>query len=331
MNILVNYPVIYAPAVHPSAFRQLACPPVVACPSYPSLNFVSEPSARWNCNLCGADMPYTSLFASGDIIPLQFNLPDVRNINNTGTRTPQIGWRQTDLINTLYYVRAEVYSYDDCDTPVFELVDDFCSDWWVGYSDKVGAVQTLFVDTSLIVAAGVDAFYIKITTIDDTLADAITLYSEPFIIDTCKSTLLLQSDYATIDCENRDYRNPTDSVLQGLKVPFVAPVADSLTPFYASWRFEATIKQVGFSSEATVNDNDIVTRQKLTDTYELAFFPLAPYAAEIANAILRGRSVTVDSVEYTNFGDIAQNLEGRSFLPTVSCERVCKIDNLGCN
>lgn len=331
MNILINYPVSYTPAVHPSAFRQLACPPVVACPTYPTLNFVAEPSDRWNCNLCGGDLPYVSLFKAGDIIPLQFNLPDSRNINNTGTLTPQVGWRQTDLLNPFWYIRAEVFAFDDCDTPIFELVDRFCADWWVGYSDKVGAVQTLFVDTSQIVAAGVEAFYIKITTVDDALADAITLYSEPFIADTCKDTLLFQSNYANTDCENRDYRNPTDSVLNAIKVPFTPPVADSLTPFYASWRFEATIKATGYSSEATINDNDIVTRQKLTDSYEIAFFPLAPYAAKIANAIIRGRSVTVDGVEYENFGDIAQNLEGRNFLPVVSCQRVCKIDNLGCD
>jgi len=172
MQISVNYNVPYAPALHPSAFRSLFCPPVVSCPRYPVLNFVSLETDRWNCNLCGADMPYVSLFNAGDIIPMQFNLTDVRNINQiTGTLQPQIGWRQTDLINAFWYVRAEVYDIADCNTPVFSLVDDFCSDWWVGYSDKIGAIQTLFVDTSLIVAAGLDAFIIKIVTINDAPAD----------------------------------------------------------------------------------------------------------------------------------------------------------------
>lgn len=332
MNLTVNYPLTYAPASHPSAFRLLQCPPIVTCPRYPSLNFVSEPSDKWNCNLCGSDAPYVSLYETGDIIPMQFNLPDIRNINNLGgTLQPSVGWRQSDLSNVFWYVKAEVYSLTDCVTPVFTLVDDFCSDWWVGYSDKVGSIQTLFVDTSIIAAAGLAGFYLKITTVNNLLAPNIVLYSEPFFEVSCQTTQLLQAEYSTIDCENRDYRNPASAAVQGLKVPFVIPAADSLTPFYASWRFEGTFKATGNSSESTFNDNDIVTNQRITDTYELALFPIAAYAFDILKAIIRGSTVTIDGVEYTNFGDISQNLEGRGFLPIISCETICKINNLGCD
>jgi hypothetical protein len=263
---------------------------------------------------------------------MQFNLPDVRNINQlNGTRRPQIGWRQLDLINTFYYIKAEVFSLTDCITPVFSLVDDFCSDWWVGYSDKVGSIQTLFVDTSILSGAGLEGFYLKITTVNDLLVDNIVLYSEPFILDTCKKTLLLQSDYASIDCENRDYREPTSVNIYGLKVPFVAPAAGSLTPFYASWRYEGTFKAIGNASEATLNDNDIIVRQKITDTYELALYPIPPYAYEILKAIIRGKNVTIEGEDYIDFGDIGQNLEGRGFLPIVTCSKVCKINNLSCD
>jgi hypothetical protein len=277
-------------------------------------------------------MPYVSLFDAGDIIPLQFNLPDVRNINQSnGTLRPQIGWRQSDLINTFYYVRAEIYSLDDCDTPVFELVEDFCTDYWVGYSDKIGSIQTLFIDTSLIVAAGLDGFFVKIVTINDTPTDEITLWSEPFILSGCKNTVLMQSTYPILDCVPRDYRNPTDATVQGLKVPFVAPAADSLTPFYASWRFEGQMRVVGNSSEQTLNDNNVLISQTITDTFELALFPIAPYAFEILKAIVRGEKVVIDGEEYINFGDISNNLEGRNFLPVLSFEKICEINNLSCD
>jgi hypothetical protein len=332
MRIIVTYPAPVAPALQPSAFRKLACPPVVSCPRYPTLNFVSLETDRWNCNRCGADMPYVSLFDAGDIIPLQFNLPDVRNINQSnGTMRPQIGWRQSDLINTFYYVRAEIYSLDDCDTPIFELVEDFCTDYWVGYSNKIGSVQTLFIDTSLIVAAGLDGFFVKIVTINDTPTDEITLWSEPFILSGCKNTVLMQSTYPILDCVPRDYRNPTDAGVQGLKVPFVAPAADSLTPFYASWRFEGQMRVVGNSSEQTLNDNNVLISQTITDAFELALFPIAPYAFEILKAIVRGEKVLIDSVEYINFGDISNNLEGRNFLPVLSFEKICEINNLSCD
>jgi hypothetical protein len=278
-------------------------------------------------------MPYVSLFNAGDIIPLQFNLPDVRNINQvSGTRRPQIGWRQADLINAFYYIRAEIYdAAGDCITPVFELVEDFCADWWVGYSDKIGAIQTLFIDTSLIVAAGVDAFFVKIVTVNDAMTDEITIWSEPFILSGCKQTLQIVSTYPKLDCVPRDYRNPTDATIQGLKVPFVAPAADSLTPFFASWRFEGQIRAVNNSSERTLNDNDVLVRQRIVNAFELTLFPIAPYAYEILAAIIRGEKVLIDGVEYINFGDISSNLEGRTFLPVIGCEQVCKIDNLACD
>ena len=332
MFIVVQYPFSPVPALHPSAGRSLECPPVVSCPRYPTLNFVSRETDRWNCNLCGGDMPYLSLFEAGDVIPLQFNLPDVRNINQiNGTRRPSIGWRQLDLINVFWYVRAEIYALEDCTTPVFSLVDDFCADWWVGYSDKIGAIQTLFIDTSLIVAAGLDAFVVKIVTVDDSLADNITLWSEPFFLATCKKTVLITSDYSTTDCVPRDYRNPTDSSIQGIKVPFVAPAADSLTPFYGSWRFEGEIKAVGNSSEQTLNDNDVLIRQKITNAFDLILLPIAPYAFDILKALIRGENVTIDGNTYINFGDISSNLEGRNFLPVIPCEQVCDIDNLNCS
>jgi hypothetical protein len=333
MQISVPYTVPFAPALHPSAFRRLDCPPVVTCPRYPVLNFVSLQTDRWNCNRCGADMPYVSLFNAGDIIPLQFNLPDVRNINQiSGTLRPQIGWRQADLLNNFWYIRAEIYdAAGDCITPVFELVEDFCADWWVGYSDKIGAIQTLFIDTSLIVAAGLDAFFVKIVTINDALTDEITIWSEPFILSGCKETLQIVSTYPKLDCVPRDYRNPTDATIQGLKVPFVAPVADSLTPFFASWRFEGQIRAVNNSSEQTLNDNDVLIRQRIVSGFELTLFPIAPYAYDILAAIIRGEKVLINGVEYINFGDISSNLEGRTFLPVISCEQVCKIDNLACD
>lgn len=333
MQITVPYTVPVAPALHPSAFRRLACPPVVTCPRYPVLNFVSQQTDKWNCNLCGADLPYVSLFDAGDIIPLQFNLPDVRNINQlNGTRRPQIGWRQTDLLNASWYIRAEIYDVaGDCITPVFSLVEDFCADWWVGYSDKIGAIQTLFIDTSLIVAAGVDAFFVKIVTVNDALTDEITLWSEPFILNLCKNTVQIVSTYPKLDCVPRDYRNPTSDAIQGLKVPFVAPVADSLTAFFASWRFEGQMRAVNNSSEQTLNDNDVLIRQRVIDSFELTLFPIAPYAFDILKAIIRGERVLIDNVEYVNFGDISSNLEGRNFLPVLTCEQVCKIDNLACD
>jgi len=141
----------------------------------------------------------------------------------------------------------------------------------------------------------------------------------------------LQSSYPQLDCVPRDYRNPTSDAIRGLKVPFVLPVADSLTYFYASWRFEGQMRAVNNSSEQTLNDNEVLVSQTITDTFELTLFPIAPYAFDILKAIIRGETVTVDGVEYINFGDISSNLEGRNFLPVITCEQQCDLNNLACD
>lgn len=331
----------YTPQIDPSYMRFAPLPAIVDCPRYPTLNFVDSRAASWNCSgFCGSEKPYFSLYEFGDIIPLQLNLPDVRNINQTGgTPKPQIGWRQTDLVNNFWYVRAEIYSLADCDTPLFSLVDDFCTDWWVGYSDKVGSVQTLFIDTGAIVVP--EGFLVKIVTIKDDLSDNITLWSEPFLRTdrkaNCNSTAVVTGRYNTTDCENRDYRTPendytvTGAALYAIKAPFVA-TGQALTPFYTSWRYECEVIETGNSGETELNDNDVVIRQKVIRNYNLEFTDMIPpYVVNILTAQMRGAYVAVDGTEYTNIGDISKETEsGRMFIPSVPMERICDLKNLRC-
>jgi hypothetical protein len=329
------------PETEPSYFSFLPLPAIVDCPRYPTLNFVSSRADSWNCAaFCGSEKPYFSLYKFGDIIPIQVNLPDVRNINqSTGTPKPQIGWRQTDTTNNFWYVRCEVYSLSDCTTPIFELVNQFCTDWWVGYSDKVGSIQTLFIDTGTIIVP--DGFILKIVTIKDDLTDNITLWSEPFLKinrkANCNNTLVIRSEYPAIDCENRDYRKPENDYtvanagIYAIKAPFTATGA-TLTPFYSSWRYEVDVIAQGDSAESEFNDNDFVIRQRVIRKFNLSFLDMIPpYIYDILTAQLRGTNVTVDGVEYTNIGDIDKETEsGRMFLPLVAMEQICDLKNLRC-
>lgn len=341
MRYVLPNSLTYTPQSDPSYFRFAPLPAIVECPRYPTLNFVSSRAEYWNCNpFCGAGLPYFSLYKFGDIIPLQVNLPDVRNINNTGTSRPQIGWRQTeDPLNNFWYVRAEIYNLEDCTTPIFSLVDDFCTDWWVGFSDKVGSVQTLFIDTSTIAVP--EGFIVKITTVKDDLTDNITLWSEPFLRTdrkaNCNETIILEGQYLSTDCENRDYRNPendytvTGAPLYAIKEPFVA-TGQTLTPFVAKWRFEANVTEQGNNGSIELNDNDIAIRQKIVRNYNLDFLsPIPPYAYNVATAILRAGTVTIDGTIYTTIGDINKDTEsGKMFIPSVPLELACDLKNLRC-
>lgn len=333
------YPLPNVPTTDPAYSNYAICPPVVECPRYPALNFVDTRADTWNCiGFCGADSDYYSLYKVGDVIPLQLNLPDVRNINNIGTRRPQIGWRQTDLINPFYYVSCDVFDLNDCTTPILELVDQFCTDWWCGYSDAFGSLQTLFVDTGQISVP--EGFILRVTTWDDLLNQRIVVWSEPFMrIDkraSCEATVLIQSRYPSVDCENRDYRKPendyslTGAPLYAVKIPFIEGI--SLTHFYTSWRYEGEVLEQGNSSEQTFNDNDVLVQQKIIRQYNFeTTAKLPPYAYDILTAQMRGVSVTIDNVEYTNVGDITKEIEGgKMFMPSVPLERVCNLNNLRC-
>lgn len=313
-------------------------PPVVDCPRFGAVGFVDSLAAQWNCVYsCGGDRSYWQPYKVGDIIPMQFGLPDVRNINQNGSRRPNIGWRQTDLVNNFWYIKADLYSLADCNTPILRLVDTFCSDWWVGYSNKVGYLQTLFVDTGMFSVA--DGFFIRVATIGDDLQERIVLYSEPFMrvdrLASCPKTLLLESTYRTIDCENRDYRTPENDYsvpnasIYGIRVPFVGDGSTPLTPFRASVRVAAELLQTGSSFEKITNDNNATLRQTVISGATLQFVEkIPPYQFRAVSACLYGDALTIDGERWDIEGAIEKNLEsGKMFLPAVSMTARCEIKN----
>lgn len=332
----ITYPVIYAPATEQSYSRLLDLPPRVACPRYPILNFTSSLGQQWNCQKC-AHHAYFGLFERGDKIPLQLNLRDDRNgilFPPSTVSNPQVGWRQTDLVNNFWYIRAELYDGSTTSpTLIYSLVDDFCSDWWTGYSDLVGSIQTLIIDTSLF-PLNLDSFRVKIVTIDAAGADVITLWSEPFCVQNCTGSVLIQGAYSGVDCYNRDYRNPTGgNGITAIKTPFVVPALDSLTPFYSSWRFAGSLVANGYTSEQTLNDNNVVIRTVQTSTYRLIIAELIPpYAAQILAAMLQSGAFTVDGVSYNTASDVLKNIDfSLAFLPNIDLTKICEINNLKCS
>jgi len=331
----IIYPVSYSPATENSFSRLAYLPPRVACPRYPILNFTASLGAQWNCQRC-VHHPYFGLFERGDKIPIQLNLPDERNgilFTPSDITTPNIGWRQADLVNNFWYIRAEIYDGSTVSpTLIYSLVDDFCSDWWVGYSDLVGSIQTLIIDTNLL-PINVETFRIKIVTIDAAGNDSITLWSEPFCSSSCSDSVLVQGAYSTTDCYNRDYRNPTGgNGIYAIKVPFVLPAPNSLTAFYSSWRFIGEVYANGHNSEQTLNDNNVVIRNRITQSFRLELGELIPpYAAQILAASLQSGSFTIDGESYDTAGDVLKNIDtSKAFLPAIDLTRVCEINNQKC-
>ena len=331
--MIIFYPVVYAPAVENSYTQLLDLPPRVSCPRYPVLNFTSSLAQQWNCQKCTIQ-PYFSQFQVGDIIPIQLNLPDKRNNFLFGTDVPNLGWQQADLVNPFWYIKAELYNGSTtAPALILSRADLFCSDWWVGYSDRVGSVQTLFVDTSLF-PIGTTTFRIKITTINNAFADDIVLWSEPFCVaNDCKNTVVVSGTYASVDCENRDYRDP--DLLNFIHTPFNGsnPLGYLPTPFYTSWRFHGLVSKQSFGAEKILNDLDKVVSAKSSQIDRLTLSEiLPPYAAEILATTLQGGEFYIDNEQYNTASDVNKNInKGLGFLPSIDLTKTCNISNRKCN
>lgn len=350
MALIISYPVSYTPQTEASFTRTAIVPPRVACLRYPALNFVSQLGDRYNCQRC-TTRPYFRPFEVGDIIPIQVNLPDLLNGNsavfgpNASTANPNIGWRQTDLVNNFWYVKAEIYdATTDFPVPGFGLVNAFCSDWWVGYSNLVGSVQTLFIDTSLL-PINLTSWYVRIAVRNVATAgvftEATSIVSEPYCLaNSCKNNVLIRSEYLTTDCENRDYRTPEPAlfgqaqVLKYVHTPFNAsnPLGYAATAFYISERYGGSVAAESFDGEKERDDLDNVRRFTRIETYRLIINEmLPPYAAKMLAIALQGSSFTVDNEHYNEATGVSKNvLEGLAFLPNIELTKRCQVNNNSC-
>ncbi len=348
--LTIAYPVPYTPATENSYTRTAILPPAVACPRYPILNFVSQLGDGYNCQSC-TQKPYFRSFERGDIIPIQVNLPDRLNGNttafgaNASTANPQVGWRVTGA-GSAWYVRAEIY---DAATGLavvgYDVVDAFCSDWWVGYSDRVGSVQTLFIDTAML-PNSLTTWYIRIAVRSSAtagnFAEFAQIFSEPYCLaPSCRNSVLLTSTYVTIDCEGRDYRQPELAIfgaaqsLKAVRNPFNAgnPVGYIPTPFFISERYLGSVASESFNNEKKEDDLGNVRSYTRVDTYRFIISEmLPPYAARMLALGLFGSSFSIDGEEYQDATQVAKNvLAGLAFLPNVELTKRCQINNNSCN
>lgn len=329
--ITVIFPSVQTPTVEPSFGTSLGMPPFVTCPVFDQPPFIGPSQGlSWNCNRCGSDSLFFSLWAENDIIPFQISAGDPANANPTN---PTIGFKDTGTGLTPgvdYYVKIELLD-SDCSTVIFDNADQFCSDYWVSFSPKIGPYQTFFVDTSLF-PANQNVWRIRLQTYLPSGAVASITYTEIFKKVRCEPTLLMQSVHAINDCLDHQYETPENFV-----GPSVPP-AGSPTPFFLRWRFAGELTHTGFVNERQVNDNDDVLSIKKRKVFELTFRKMPPFAATILDTITSVSVVQIDSdgsgfQNYEEATDISKRIESgtRMFKPLINVTQICEIDEFKCD
>lgn len=289
-----------------------ACP-VVAPP------FALNESDTWNCNLCGADMPFFIPFLRGDIIPLQTNFAD--NFN-TDPENPTYGIRSTGAAD--WYVMIELQ--DSTGSTISSQVDTFADVHYVAYSQKWGAVQTWFVNTGYFPTT-LKCWRLKITyyyydQISASKQIERVLYSEYYKEFTnCGPTIVIESTYEGADC----YGNIYDTFAETTGV-------GGINPYYNSIRIEGEIEFTGNDENADITtDYGKVLRRTITSNYRINSGIVAPFFARMLDRVVRGSVVTINGEQYKNFTFEKNNDASRMWVVDLQFTKDCILDNRGCN
>jgi len=287
--------------------------PVIAPP------FVLNESDTWNCNLCGADMPFFAPFLRGDIIPLQTNFADTFN---TDPSNPTYGFSTS--ISAYFYVMVELQ--DASGVTISSFVDTFADTYYVGYSEKWGSVQTWFVNTGYFPTT-LKCWRLKVTyyTFDQiTLLKTVerVLFTEYYReYDNCGPTVLIESSYSGMDC----YGNIYDLFA-------VSVGAGTTQPYYNSIRIEGEVEFTGNDENADITtDLGKVVRKTILSNYRINSGLAAPYFARMLDRVVRGSSVTIDGVEYKNWTFGKNNDASRMWIIDLTFEKECRLDSRNCN
>jgi len=312
---LIVYPVTYTSADARSYAFRSELPIRFACPTLPP-GFNTNSDSLWNCNLCGSAREFYQPFERGDIIPFQMQLND--NYNNRPF-APNFGIKGL-ISSSDYLVKLELLDGDG--NVLSDVAEDFCENYLVGWSEKVGSFQTWFVNTGLL-PNNLKCFSIKIThykRIAGVPSVEGVYYTEPFRQnDSCRNTVLLQSSYSNTDC-NGNFYGFADAYLG----------TDTIR-FYNSIRVWGSVDFVGESEERETNDRGIVLRQTIIKNYKIISGIYPPYYINKVSQTVRGNAVTVDGSEFKEFEFPDKSDENRMFELDLSFNKQCNIDNRSCN
>jgi hypothetical protein len=286
--------------------------PVVAPP------FALSEADTWNCNLCGADMPFYIPYLVGDILPLQTNFVDNYNSDR---ENPAYGFKSG--LSMDWYVMVELQDKDG--VTVANNIETFCDTYYVGYSQQYGSVQTWFVNTGLL-PVSLKCWRLKITyyyydTVSASKQVERVLYSEYYrLFEECTETTVIESVYDGKDC----YGNIYDAIPTTLGA--------NVLPYYNFIRIEGEIELIGTDENVeTQTDFGKVLRRTIIENYRIQSGIVAPYFARMLDRVVRGSVVTINGTQYKNFSFSKNNEASRMWVVSLDFTKECTLDNRGCN
>lgn len=305
----------------------------------------------WNNNLCGNDKCYQSPVVPGDCLNFQFQFQNTRNARNAISyqqflQRPnpkiQYSWYHNTLNPTNWTMKAKIW--DACTGQEFKVgavnyADTMIEQAGVFLSlDRKASAKTLPINSyyrwvqniRLCVPTSLPTgfpsqFYFSFEVVDNTGLASDTVFSQPYIIDKCSSTVLLGALYSNKDCFGYDYSNPvTSSVIAPYRPApdaFNNPINQFTQVISANFmypnrdrRYNNTHRLYGTSNYVgRLIEKDIPERQCLSiktsvkEQYDLKIQPVPPFIAEIINNNLSGQLAYITGVPNKSIIEVQPN------------------------
>lgn len=279
---------------------------------------LTDPNKGWNCGLCANDIPFNRPVATDDILHFQF-----QEIDNINGQNPSIigtvGW-----FNGL----CDVFARDCCtnnylDEPgnpgTAQSLVFYSSNYFVGvfnvpdyqgnafYKNIQGIKipMDVFYTDFKAQFPNSDCFYLEFVFNKGSLVapNNVFYYTNPYqFINNCQNTILLQSTFASTDCDGHYYGDKI--------IGFSSQTVGTVFPFNNEIRIPAVVERTGFSiSKEYVGVYPKVTSSQLQHNFQMNSYRIPEQVAIYLSNLLTGQHVYANYIEFLIDGEINKNNE----------------------
>lgn len=261
----------------------------------------------WNDNLCQTDHCYNTPVPFNSKFILQTQFVDFYHAD---PYNPTDGWGT--------WITIELFNADG--TSISSTLADFASRWGVGLAGKT-SIQMIEIDTGLASFIGLNSFYFKIQTLDETLSVVDELCTQHFsFLGPCERVIKLSSRYPGFDCFN-NYYGELDN--------WISP--NDPFEFDNSFYLRASLLE-GEDQVSKESYNGRVSKADLVEAFDVILEKMIPYWEKnrLSKMWAPGAEVYVDGEQYQldnlTIDNRLTTQAGRMFLFTVGLTRECKLN-----
>lgn len=295
----------------------------------PKPPFVLNGEDNWNCAKCEGEPEFFLPVLSSDKFEFQFQYDDTVNED---AANPVFGWLASTTGESPYYMSARILTCECNPVPDMVYVDQFASEWGVGYDEAGGSFQWLRLDVGLLppelccFILQVEQYVLNPDTGIAVLDQIIT--AGPFKridsteCDPCEEeTVVLCGRWKKADCWGRRY-----------DIAF----GQNEELFTDCVRLPGNIVYLGTSTEPLF-DGEVEIKTTVRSKYRLILKGVPPMIAEWVSTILGGNAflsiggIEIDRGAGDTVGGFERSLDNvQMFYGNIEFSTVCEMQNFGC-